>query len=220
MTETLSLKNKEMVVLLHGLNRTARSMKKMAVALETLGYQTVNINYPSRQYSIETLAKNVLSKVLNQYRAVTKIHFVTHSLGGILVRYYLANYTLPNLGRIVMLSPPNHGSEVADKLKHLWPYQWLNGLAGQQLGTIDNQLLNGLGTANYELGIISGNKSINLLLSLLITGENDGKVSVAHSQLEGMRDFLVLPVCHPLIMCNQTVIKQSCYFLKAGCFQK
>lgn len=194
-------------------------MKKMERALQREGYRTINCNYPSRDYSIESLAESFLPKALDQCRG-GKVHFVTHSMGGILVRHYLSRHQIPNLGRVVMLSPPNQGSEIADRLGHLWLYRWLNGVAGQQLGTKKDSLPYRLGPADYELGIITGNRSVNLLLSLLLPGENDGKVSVARARLEGMSDFLVLPVCHPFIMRSDRVIWQCCHFLHHGHFKK
>ena len=211
------MKSPEIVFLLHGLCRTARSMTKIENALKHAGYLTVNINYPSRLYLIENLAEIALSDTLKQYPHA-KIHFITHSLGGILVRYYLSKHKVKNLGRVVMLSPPNQGSEIADKLRHLWIYKIINGKAGQQLGTNKADFLCKLGKAHYNLGIITGNKSINCLLSLLIDGENDGKVSVNKAKLEGMNDFLVMPVNHSFIMINDKVIQQCCYFLQNGYF--
>lgn len=217
------MSNSELVILLHGLVRTPHSMKTMEKALKKAGYQTLNCAYPSRKYTIETLAEESLTAALSSTEKTAefeKIHFVTHSLGGILLRYYLTKHQIPNLGRVVMLSPPNQGSEIVDKLGHLRIYKWLNGIAGQQLGTTANSLPNMLGAVDYEVGIITGNKSVNLLLSRLFPGENDGKVSVARAKLEGMRDFLVMPTSHTFIMCNAKVINQCCYFLQQGYFKK
>ncbi|NOQ34762.1 MAG: alpha/beta hydrolase [Methylococcaceae bacterium] len=219
----MSLASSEVVILLHGLARSAASMKKMEAALKREGYLTLNCDYPSRVDSVEVLAEETISQALlsceREYKP-TKIHFVTHSMGGILVRYYLSKHNIANLGRVVMLSPPNKGSEIVEKLGHLRVYKWLNGIAGQQIGASADSLPNRLGAVNYEVGVIIGNKSINLLLSLLIDGANDGKVSVARAKVEGMSDFLVMPVCHPVIMRSQKVISQTCAFLKQGQFQR
>jgi hypothetical protein len=148
----------------------------------------------------------------------SKINFVTHSMGGILVRYYLENYEVPHLGRVVMLSPPNQGSEVVDKLKESPIFQWINGPAGQQLGTDADSIPKTLGPPNYELGIITGDRSINPILSLLIPGKDDGKVSVKNAKLAGMKDFLVVHKTHPLIMNDEEVLQQVTAFLKKGMF--
>jgi triacylglycerol lipase len=207
------------VILLHGLARSNRSMRKLAAALEQSGYCVVNASYPSTSNTIQALAAETLPNALAHCPKRANIHFVTHSMGGILLRQYLTQHTIPNLGRSVMLAPPNQGSEVVDKLKFLPIFRWLNGPAGMQLGTDANSLPQILGKANFELGVIAGNKSINPLLSLLLPALNDGKVSVAGTKIEGMADHIVLPVTHPLIMKHSNVINQVLYFLRHGKFE-
>jgi len=208
----------EYVILLHGLARTARSMRAMQRALEERGYRVVNEGYPSRSAKVEALAVDAIESALAACAGAPRIHFVTHSLGGILVRYYLANHVIENLGRVVMLGPPNRGSEVVDKLGWLPGYYLLNGEAGYQLGTGADSVPNRLGPANFDVGIIAGTRSINLYLSTLIPGANDGKVSVGHTRLEGMNDHIVLPVTHSLMMRNRRVIAQVIHYLEHGRF--
>jgi hypothetical protein len=141
-------------------------------------------------------------------------------MGGILVRYYLVHHSLDELGHVVMLSPPNKGSEVVDKLGTFPGFFSLNGPAGQQLSTSDSSLPNTLGSVNYPVGVITGNKSINLILSMLIPGDDDGKVSIERAKLDGMSDFLVVPNTHPMIMRSDDVIKQTIYFLQRGNFHR
>ncbi|KPJ94425.1 MAG: acetyltransferase [Gammaproteobacteria bacterium SG8_11] len=210
----------EHVILVHGLARSHRSFTKVAKALEKNGYPVVNINYPSRKHHIEALADEYLSSAVKTCQAdgAQRIHFVTHSMGAILVRYYLNQYTLDELGHVVMLSPPNQGSEVVDKLKAFPGFYALNGPAGQQLGTSKNSLPNRLGAVDYPVGVITGNRSINPILSLLIPGKDDGKVSVERAKIQGMSDFLVVPHTHPMIMNSREVIRQTQYFLRSGKF--
>ncbi len=139
-------------------------------------------------------------------------------MGGILLRSYLSRHEIPNLGRVVMLSPPNQGSEVVDQLKGLRLFQWLNGLAGQELGTDKNSTPNRLGAVTFELGVITGDRSINWLNSLMISGPDDGKVSVERTKVEGMQAHLVLHVAHPLIMRNREVQAATIRFLSRGGF--
>ncbi|MCP4756815.1 MAG: alpha/beta hydrolase [Proteobacteria bacterium] len=210
------------VILLHGLARTSKSMTTMKEALSREGYKVVNIDYPSRKFRIEKLANDTIPKGVMESRSIdpNNIHFVTHSLGGILIRYYLSAKRIQNLGRVVMLSPPNQGSEIVDKLGNVPGFYWLNGPAGQQLGTIADSIPIKLGEVKFELGVITGNKSINLILSLLIPGDDDGKVSIENAKVKGMSDFLVLPHSHPFIMKSDDVIHQTKHFLQYGRFEK
>jgi triacylglycerol lipase len=208
------------VVLLHGLARTHRSMNKMASALDEAGYHTINMDYPSRKKTIEDLALGVIPEALRQCRAAScrKIHFVTHSMGGILLRYYLSLHPIGGLGRVVMLSPPNMGSEVVDALKNKWYYKWYNGPAGAQLGTDGITAL--LGPVDFPLGVITGNVHafFDARWADIIPGADDGKVSVERAKVEGMTDFLVLPYSHPYIMGQSDVIFQTLNFLAKGSF--
>jgi len=212
----------ECVILLHGLGRTADSMEDLAEALETAGYGTVNLDYPSRDDPIEMLAMATIPSGIRQCRAkgAQKLHFVTHSMGGILLRYYLSRQPLDNLGRVVMLSPPNQGSEIADALKDNSLYQWYNGPAGQQLGTEPDGFVAGLGPVDYPVGIITGNAHavFDVWFAKEIPGDDDGKVSVERAKVEGMTDFLVLPYSHPFIMQKKAVAEQVIHFLRHGVF--
>lgn len=206
------------VVLLHGLARSDSSMNKLAGELEREGFQVLNVDYPSREQRIEELAETTIPSAIGQCRADSELHFVTHSMGGILVRQYLASHSIPNLGRVVMLGPPNQGSEVVDKLKDVPGFHFINGDAGMQLGTGEMSVPNRLGPAEFDLGIIAGTESINLILSLLIPGTDDGKVSVERTKLEGMNDHITMDTSHPFMMKNKEVIAQVIYYLKNGRF--
>lgn len=208
------------VILLHGLGRTPLSMKRLECDLEKDNYRVVNLRYPSTRISIQDAANNWLENALQKQSTAppAKIHFVTHSLGGIVLRQYLSNHRIENLGRVVMLAPPNQGSELADKLKKNWLYRLTTGPAGQQLGTNDLSLPNQLGPAHFELGIIAGDRSLNPLFSKWIPGPDDGKVSVRSTQLSGMRDFLLIHHSHTWMMWNKQVNAAVIFFLKNGYF--
>jgi len=208
------------VVLLHGLARTSRSMVKMERALEGEGYRVLNISYPSRKHPVEELAKQVRSSILAQVPEGEPLYFVTHSLGGIIVRYLQQSAPLPNATRLVMLSPPNHGSEVVDKLRGWRPFHWINGPAGAQLGTEPDGLVASLKPPTLEVGVITGDRSINWILSCFIPGPDDGKISVESARLEGMQDFLVVHATHPYIMRKREVLGATIRFLESGRFQE
>ena len=217
-----ALQARECVILLHGLGRTYRSMAPMARDLDAAGYKTVNLDYASREHPIEQLAMAVIPEGLDRCstQGAGRIHFVTHSMGGILVRYYLSQKTISGLGRVVMLSPPNQGSEVTDALQDTAFYQWFNGPAGKQLGTGPGSFVRRLGPVRYPVGVITGRSYafFDSWLADLIPGPNDGKVAVARAKVEGMADFLVLPYSHPFIMKESEVIQQTIHFLRHGRF--
>ena len=219
---TSATENQECVILLHGLCRTSKSMIPMELALAASGYRVSNVDYPSRTATIETLSDDAIGRAVAdcQTNGAGKINFVTHSLGGILVRSYLSRHTLPNLGHVVMLGPPNQGSEVVDKLSSWWLFRKINGPAGNELGTDTNSTPNQLGPANFCVGIIAGSRSINWINSTLIPGRDDGKVSIERTKLAGMTDHIVLPASHPFLMRNRTVILQTLHFLRHGQFQR
>lgn len=208
------------VVLLHGLGRTPMSMATMAHALETRGYRVTNLAYPSTEAPIETLTRDYLASAVRHCResGCRRLHMVSHSLGGIMIRLYLQNHTLPAGSRIVMLSPPNQGSELADHLRSFRLYHWITGPAGQQLGTQSDSVPRQLGPVTAPVGVITGSTSWNPLYSYLIPGPDDGKVAVENARLEGMADFLVVPASHTFIMDDDEVIAQTIHFLQFGRF--
>ena len=212
----------ETVILLHGMGRTKRSMNKLEKFLSRNGYHILNLEYPSTLKPIQTLVENHLAPVVvrRQQENPGKIHVVTHSLGGILIRQYLQIHTLPEGSRVVMLSPPNKGSELADYLRDLWLYKWRNGPAGQQLGTGPRSVPNTLRPVDAEIGVITGNRSFNPLFSQLIPGSDDGKVSVERARLDEMKDFIVIPATHTFIMRNSMALEQVLYFLENGEFRR
>jgi pimeloyl-ACP methyl ester carboxylesterase len=208
------------VVLLHGLARTSRSMDKLEAAFDARGYKVANVDYPSRKKPIEELAEVAVGRGLRQCSATSaeKIHFVTHSLGGIIVRYYLAHSQLLNLGRVVMLAPPNKGSEVVDNLSNVPGFSLFNGPAGSQLGTDEASIPSRLGPVTYPVGVVAGTRTINPLLSRYLPNPDDGKVSVESTKVEGMSDFIEIPVSHPFIMRKKAVIEQALAFIETGAF--
>ena len=209
-------------MLLHGLFRSSNSMEKMESYLSDNGYSTFNISYESTEYPIEVLADSAFSEILplTKKSGCDSIHFVTHSLGGILVRDYLSDHSIKNLGRVVMLGPPNQGSEVVDEIGHWKLFGWLNGPAGLQLGTDSLSLPNQLGEVDFELGIIAGDRSINWINSIMIDGQDDGKVSVERSKVEGMTDHLVIHTTHTFMMRKNEVLEQTLHFLQESRFNK
>ena len=212
---------KDCVVLLHGLVRTSASMDVMQRRLSDAGFEVANIDYPSRKYRIEKLATLAVGKGIDacrEYAGIDRIHFVAHSLGGILVRQYLADNELPELGRVVMLGPPNQGSAAVDELGDVPGFDWLNGPAGRQLGKGTASVPLALGPADFELGIIAGTRTIDPIASAVLEDPDDGRVSVADTKLEGMDDFVTVKHSHAFLMRMQRPIDLTIAFLKTGTF--
>lgn len=211
----------ECVILLHGSGRTKNSMEKMGGKLQAEGFSVVNWGYPFRRHTIEQLAQEAIPLAVESCRSdAPMIHFVTHSLGGIMVRYYLKHHNISKLSRVVMLSPPNGGSELVDTFGDNFLFKLMNSPATRQLGTDHTSLIRKLGKVTFELGVITGDRTINPLYSLLIPGPDDGKVSVNNAKVEGMSDFLVVHSSHPFIMRNREALAQTIYFLKNGRFER
>ena len=209
------------VILLHGLGRTHSSMQVLEEHLAGEGFRVINLDYPSRHCSIEQLA-GILKQGIEQNCTAgeKKIHFVTHSLGGMILLSYVQQHRPEQLGRVVMLCPPGSGSELVDVAGENWLFELITGPAGSQLGTDSSSFPQSLAPVDFELGVIAGDKSLNPLYSLLIPGKDDGKVSVERAKVAGMADFLVLPHSHTFIMRSSETAEQVVYFLRNGRFLK
>lgn len=206
------------VVLLHGLARSAYAMQSMEAGLREAGFSVANVDYPSTEKTVEELAAPAIESGVAQCPEGATIDFVTHSMGGILVRYYMQNHQFERLGRVVMLAPPNQGSEVVDDFADVPGFGLINGPAGYQLGTGEGSLPRSLGPVDFELGIIAGSETFNPLLSQSLPNPDDGKVSVESTKVEGMTDFIVMPHTHTFIMRADAVIQQTIHFLREGSF--
>lgn len=189
------------VVLVHGLGRTTRSMAALGAALSLLGYRVVNWRYPSLTLSVESHAAALRERVeALEATDVERVHFVTHSLGGIVTRAALAGISAKKIGRLVMLAPPNRGSRAARWLGRIssWPRSLV------QLSDAPDSFVNSLPAPRIEIGVIAG--------------RHDGKVPVEMTHLEGQTDHLVVPAYHTWLMWRGDVQLQIAAFLRHGRF--
>jgi len=209
------------IVLLHGIARTSDSMSGLEKYFSEKGYKVHNIDYPSREKTIEELAEFIDSEIrkFNNDKQ-KKLNFVTHSMGGIVARTYIANHRPENLGKVVMLGPPNGGSEVADFLRFNSAYKKIYGPAGKELVTGNSGIADDLPPVDFELGIIAGDLSIDPVSSAIIPGPDDGKVAIEKTKIEGMEDHIVMHVSHAFIMNDSDVMEQTWYFIIHGQFKK
>ncbi len=206
------------VVLLHGLGRTPLSMTAMAVAARRRGYRVINWPYASKRLSIAGNADAFVRDVVPRLRDATRVHFITHSLGGIIVRRVLATQRLPNLGRVVMLAPPNRGSEVADVLQASTLLARIQPL--RELGTGAGSVPLELPAASFPVGVIAGSRShIPLFARWMKSVPNDGVVAVDRTKLAGMTDFVVLPRTHTFLPWSPDAIRQAFEFIEEGRFE-
>jgi pimeloyl-ACP methyl ester carboxylesterase len=211
----------ESVVLLHGIGRTHRWLKKLERALQQVGFATLNLDYASRKKPLDLLAADIDGPI-RRFAAETRgpLHFVVHSMGGLLARVYLAKHRPARLGRVVMLGTPNGGSEIADHLHDLALYRAYYGPAGQQLTTRLDRALSSLPPLDYDVGIIAGSRSIAPVASFFrMPKPNDTMVSVASTGLDGMADHVVVRASHAGLPYHAEAIAQTIAFLREGRFK-
>ncbi len=209
------------VVLLHGIWNFELVMRPVARALAREGFAVLNLSYPSMTKPVVDLADGLEARVAAFAKSIDgPVHFVGHSLGGLIIRAYLQRHRPTNLGKVVMLGTPNHGSEAADLARTL-------GLARITLGPVGRHLYThrtpqdeaSLGQIDYPLGIIAGNRPRNPpMFALCFREPNDGKVSIRSTKVEGMADHIILPVAHDAMPMKSAVHAQIIAFLRDGQF--
>lgn len=212
---------RDAVIVLHGIARSASSMATFAKRLEDRGFDVLNVDYASTTYVLEELVEKIHPEIelFLKERPAQTVHFAGYSMGGLLIRAYLAKYKPKNLGRVVMLGTPNRGSEVADFLRENWAYRTFYGPAGQQL-TTDQDYMARFGKPDYPFAVIAGDRSIDPVSSNIIPGDDDGKVSIRSTHLEGEQDHIVLHTNHLAMPENFAVAVEAAHYLRYGFFKR
>lgn len=206
------------VFLMHGILRSSSIMDEMAKAFYAAGFKTISVDYSSTAYDIDTLTQMTLETFVPEYCPAQTVNFVGHSMGGIIIRNYLANNEVLNLGRVVTVASPHKGSEVADFLNKIWLTRQLLGPALSEITTDDLSVARSLPTPDYELGAIAGTCSFIPFFSYLLPGPDDGEVSLESAKLEGAKDYIELPHSHTFIMQAEDTQKNVLKFVEFGEF--
>lgn len=208
------------VVLLHAIARTSRSLKKLEGALRQSGFATLSLGYASRKKPLEALAEDIHPAIAAfEDSCDGPIHFVAHSMGGLLTRLYVARHRPARLARVVMLGTPNGGSEVADLLKGFWLYRAIYGPAGVQLSIEPDGVIASLPPPDYAVGIIAGCRTVDPFASTFILPRpNDGRVSVESSKVANMADHVTVTASHTGLINHPVAIAQTLAFLRDGRF--
>lgn len=192
-------------------------MWPLANALRREGFTTYNWGYPSRRHSIIELSEQIRKRVACLPPA-QKLHFVGHSMGGLIARRVLASFPPPNVGRLVMIGSPNAGATIAEMLGDWRLFQKIFGPAGQDLRRGPRGICPTLGTPQCEFGIITGGTGKRWGMNPLLPGDNDGLVTVEEAWLEGASDFLVLPYLHALLQFFPRTMRNVVHFVRQGHF--
>lgn len=210
--------NRPVVILLHGLGKTERSMKPLSTFLSTQDFECWSCNYPSREFGLAELARQITPELI-RLAAGRPISAVTHSMGGIIVRH-IDNPAI-RWNKIVMLAPPNQGSKMASGLTANFAFRWYYGPAGIALGDST-----GWPMPPAPFGIIAGTKqlSFNSPASWIANRRfapgalHDGTVAVDETKLPGMNAFAQVDATHSGIIRNKQVHGLVNKYLREGKF--
>jgi len=208
----------ETVVLIHGIFDKPVVMKKIENNFRELGYRILNFEYASTRWPMDTVVLKLSKEIAAIEPQAEKIHFVTHSLGSLVVRAYLAQTYSEKFGNLVMVAPPNQGSVFAEHFDNLKTFEWLCGPAGQHLGKDDDDYWKKFPEPNIHFGVIAGGLGNEHGINPLIPGDDDGVVAVEETKLDGMADFIIVRGIHTPLLWKKEVVQQILYFIDSGCF--
>ena len=203
------------VILIHGLLQSSKCMLQMGANLEQAGYSAVEFDYPSTQVSIPEAAQ-YLNQLIQSLDGIDEINFVTHSMGGLVVRAYTMEYDDPRIKRMVMLGTPNQGAELADLTHQYWILRTAAGPGALQLGTRSDGLIQKLPVPKFEFAVIAGSRGTPAGWNPLIPGDDDGTVTVESTKLPGAADFMTVRALHSRLLWSEEAHKHTINFLKNG----
>jgi pimeloyl-ACP methyl ester carboxylesterase len=217
---TMPSRQSDTVVLVHGMGRGPVEMRLLASRIARAGFEILRVRYqpfgPTTEQVVASVAKQIEARCCN---LPGRIHFVGHSLGGLIIRAHLAANRPDVLGRVVLIATPNAGTPFVDKYRNRW---WM-GLAGpiaRTLGTDAASFPNTLPTPNYPVGIIAGVKPSSITKQHQTSDIDDGIVPLASAKLSGMSDFITLKSTHAALRYRRDVARQTIAFLREGAFDR
>ncbi len=207
-----------LILLIHGIGRSTGTFTNMKAAMLQQGHAAVSVSYPSTRRSIEAHAAQI-ARLISNLENTKRISFVTHSMGGLVVRKLLARNddwkTKITVDSIVQIAPPNQGSAIARWLKDNPLYKTVSGPAGQELTPEATARLPPL---KHVFSIIAGGRNTEKGYNPLLPGDDDGTVSVKETYLAGASDFLIIPAIHARLSNDPRTIKATLNFLRLGRF--
>lgn len=203
------------VILIHGLLQSSRCMTSMAASFKDAGYTPIEFDYPSTQVTIPEAAR-YLDKLIKSLDGIDEINFVTHSMGGLVVRAWSLEYDDPRLRRMVMLGTPNQGAELADITHQYWILRTAAGPGARQLGTRPNGLIPKLPLPKCEFAVIAGSSGTPAGWNPLIPGDDDGTVTVESTKLPGAADFVTVRTLHSRLLWDEESRLHCVNFIRDG----
>ncbi|PCJ54906.1 MAG: hypothetical protein COA70_04240 [Planctomycetota bacterium] len=210
------IEDQTLVILLHGIADSRLSFWRLEDKLKQDGWQVAALSYPSTHQSLQQHADH-LAEVVEHLRGYRSVHFVTHSLGGIVVRRFLADGGVwqqrISIKRIVMIGPPNQGAVFAEKVEAFPPYTWIFGDAGKSLTP---SAMKSLPAPEMPFLVIAGSRGNKDGWNPVLQGDDDFVVRVEETHLQGETGHLLVKGLHGLMMNNNGVIAATLMFLRNG----
>ena len=230
-----SRKNQDFLVLLHGIYGKSSDMESIAQNFKD-NYRIINIQYPTTKETdeeisdlyiepnIENIKEQIFSenfhkKINKNFNQNVKINFVAHSMGTGILRYYLKENPLENLGKVVFISPPSHGSHLAD-VPFVDKLPSMLGKVVPQFSTKKDSFVNQLGEPDYDYMILIGNKTNNPLYSMIIRGKDDGMVPLKTAKMKSDNFKIIENTTHTSILKDKRTMKEISEFFKSSDLNK
>lgn len=210
----------EIVVLVHGFFKDYRDMDYLNHYLKKQGYNLASPMFPTTMGSLVECSHKLSTYIDNlNLSPDDTLHFVGHSMGGLIIRHCLAFRNINHLGRCVLIATPNQGSFLADIALKFLRYSPINPFKSMSsLRTSAEDIPEPINSPPPKIGVIAGTNS-NLILGNLLQSQNDGRVEVNSTRFRGMTDFITLPYGHHEIHHTKIAARLIDFFLKNGTFE-